>query len=363
MELLAKEQKTKNDRKTISHVQKRTQNNSTGIPDGMRAQFELLSGFSFDDVRVHYQSGKPVRFGALAYTQGNQVYIGAGQERHLGHELGHIVQQKRGRVRADFMIGGQPVNDDAALELQADSYARQAQSLPPRNTAFCPTDTHEAKDGVIQCVLGSWEGIPYAKEIAHWNAMIEIKNELNERCGLPNNDAVDRLIQNLEEPLYELILQDRDGIENRYPALVLPGHSESVFLFNAAVYIWKDAVEQVKDCIIQGLHAKEIRIDTAGMKWDEIISYLRKLISQTRGLLDIRIQQDVVLTGGHGRGDKWEVRKAGGNGAADLFGAVPHNTHGRNDNALKGSLGELSKVVTLYNQEINNIIDNIVRPL
>lgn len=353
----------KNDQKTISHVQKRTQNNDTGIPDGMRAQFESLSGFSFDDVRVHYQSGKPARFGALAYTQGNQVYIGTGQERHLGHELGHIVQQKRGRVRADFMIGGQPVNDDAALELQADSYARQAQSLPPGNTAFCAADTHEPKDGVIQCVLGLWAGIPYGQEITRWNAVITAKNDLNERYGLPNNDAVDRLIQDLEEPLSELIYQDRGGIENRYPALALPAHSDSVFFFNAGLHIWKDAFGQVKDRIIQGMHAKEIRVDTAGMDWDDIIPYFQNLIPQTRGLLDIQIQQNVALTGGHGRGDTWAIRRAGQNGAAVLFGAVPDNTHGRNDGALKGSLGVLHQVVALYNQEVNNVIDTIVRPL
>jgi hypothetical protein len=67
-------------------------------------------------VRVHYNSPKPAQLQTLAYTQGNQVHIAPGQERHLGHELGHVVQQKQGRVRATGSIGGMTVNDDAGLE-------------------------------------------------------------------------------------------------------------------------------------------------------------------------------------------------------------------------------------------------------
>lgn len=95
--------------------------NLTGIPDGMKSQFENFSGFSFNDVRVHYNSGKPAQLQALAYTQGNQVYVAPGQEKHLEHELGHVVQQKQGRVRATASVGGVAVNDDIALEREADS--------------------------------------------------------------------------------------------------------------------------------------------------------------------------------------------------------------------------------------------------
>ncbi|MDR1992373.1 MAG: DUF4157 domain-containing protein [Nitrososphaerota archaeon] len=56
-----------------------TVSNLTGIPDDMKAKVERNSGFSFDDVRVFYNSDDPARIGALAYTQGNQVHIGSGQ--------------------------------------------------------------------------------------------------------------------------------------------------------------------------------------------------------------------------------------------------------------------------------------------
>lgn len=104
----------------LETVQRQAEENRTGIPDGLKSRFEALGGMSLDDVQVHYQSGKPAQLQAYAYTQGNQVYIGPGQERHLSHELGHVIQQKRGMVRPTGMQAGLPVNDDPALERQAD---------------------------------------------------------------------------------------------------------------------------------------------------------------------------------------------------------------------------------------------------
>ncbi len=108
-------------------VQKKEQTtdipNRTGIPNETKTRFENLSGFSFDDVRVHYNSSKPAHLQALAYTQGNNVHIAPGQERHLNHELGHVVQQKQGIVKADTSVNGQPMNTSRALEHAADRIA------------------------------------------------------------------------------------------------------------------------------------------------------------------------------------------------------------------------------------------------
>ncbi|MCM1192394.1 MAG: DUF4157 domain-containing protein [Lachnospiraceae bacterium] len=98
---------------------------STGIPGAMQAKFEAASGLSFEDVRVHYNSSRPAQLGAYAYTQGSQVYIGPGQERHLEHELGHVIQQKQGIVKADGYVNGVPVNRDRRLEQAADLGAVQ----------------------------------------------------------------------------------------------------------------------------------------------------------------------------------------------------------------------------------------------
>lgn len=100
--------------------------NRTGIPDGMKSQFEAMSGLSFDDVRIHYSSGKPAQLQALAYTQGNQVYVGPGQEKHLPHELGHVVQQKEGRVKPTALLDKIEINDNTELEREASGLGEQA---------------------------------------------------------------------------------------------------------------------------------------------------------------------------------------------------------------------------------------------
>lgn len=100
-----------------------TGRNFTGIPDKMKQDFENRSGLSFDDVRIHYNSGRPARFQSLAYTQGTNVYIAPGQEKHLRHELGHVIQQKQGLVRPAIRYDNALLNNDPYLENQADRFA------------------------------------------------------------------------------------------------------------------------------------------------------------------------------------------------------------------------------------------------
>ena len=106
--------------------------NLTGIPTQMKLDFERQSGLSFDDVRVHYNSDKPAQLQALAYTQGTQVYVGPGQERHLPHELGHVVQQKSGIVHPTHYIRGVPINNQPRLEYEANQLP--IQRMVTRNT-------------------------------------------------------------------------------------------------------------------------------------------------------------------------------------------------------------------------------------
>lgn len=95
--------------------------NRTGIPAQLKERLEQSTGISLDDVRVHYNSALPARLDAWAYTKGNEVEIGPGQEHHLPHELGHVVQQKLGAVRANAMhSSGVALNTDPELEHQAD---------------------------------------------------------------------------------------------------------------------------------------------------------------------------------------------------------------------------------------------------
>ncbi|PTS87753.1 hypothetical protein DBR17_05420, partial [Sphingomonas sp. HMWF008] len=66
--------------------------NRTGLPDGLKAGLEGLSGLSMDAVRVHYGSARPAQIAALAYADGTDIHLAPGQERHLPHEAWHVVQ-------------------------------------------------------------------------------------------------------------------------------------------------------------------------------------------------------------------------------------------------------------------------------
>ena len=104
----------------------RRQTNNTGLPNNLKAGIENLSGYSMDDVKVHYNSSKPAQLQALAYTQGTEIYVGPGQERHLPHEAWHVVQQKQGRVKPTLRSRGVTINDDHRLEREADQMGDRA---------------------------------------------------------------------------------------------------------------------------------------------------------------------------------------------------------------------------------------------
>jgi hypothetical protein len=106
------------------------QENKTGLPDKLKSGMESLSGLSMSDVKVHRNSDKPAQLQAHAYAQGTDIHLGPGQEKHLPHELGHVVQQKQGRVKPTMQLKGKVnVNDNAGLEKEADVFGRKALNL------------------------------------------------------------------------------------------------------------------------------------------------------------------------------------------------------------------------------------------
>lgn len=112
---------TKNQYHTAMPAMIQKKENNTGIPDNLKQNIEQRSGFSMDDVKVYYHSSKPAQLHALAYAQGTNVYIASGQEKHLAHELTHVIQQKQGIVKPTTTVNGVAVNDDPILEKQADT--------------------------------------------------------------------------------------------------------------------------------------------------------------------------------------------------------------------------------------------------
>lgn len=102
------------------------QQNQTGMPDNLKTGVETLSGLSMNDVKVHYNSAKPAQLNAYAYTQGTDIHVGPGQEKHLAHEAWHVAQQKQGRVKPTVQVKGAEINDDAGLEKEADVMGAKA---------------------------------------------------------------------------------------------------------------------------------------------------------------------------------------------------------------------------------------------
>lgn len=102
--------------------------NDTGLPDNLKTGMENLSGVSLDQVKVHYNSAKPATVQAHAYAQGSEIHLASGQEKHLPHELGHVVQQMEGRVKPTTSVGGMAVNDNAGLENEATVMGNKALS-------------------------------------------------------------------------------------------------------------------------------------------------------------------------------------------------------------------------------------------
>ena len=96
------------------------------LPNALKGGIEALSGIGMNDVSVHYNSYKPAAVKALAYTQGTEIHIAPGQERHLPHEAWHVVQQKQGRVQPTVQTNGVALNHDRSLEQEADQMGRQA---------------------------------------------------------------------------------------------------------------------------------------------------------------------------------------------------------------------------------------------
>ena len=100
--------------------------NNTGLPDKLKSGIESLSGYSMDAVNVHYNSAKPAQLQAHAYAQGTDIHLASGQEQHLPHEAWHVVQQMQGRVQPTTQLKAVNINDDTALEKEADVMGQRA---------------------------------------------------------------------------------------------------------------------------------------------------------------------------------------------------------------------------------------------
>ena len=174
--------------------------NNTGMPDNLKAGIESLSGFSMDDVRVHYNSSKPATVQALAYTQGTDIHVAPGQEKCLPHEAWHVAQQMAGRVSPTTNINGMPVNDNAGLEHEADVMGEKAvmQRMGAVSECFFPVNNLYS---IQRCVV---------QRTPEENSVFDvelIRNFLNDQFGIDVADGDAERVQTLFEDIRQVDLQ------------------------------------------------------------------------------------------------------------------------------------------------------------
>lgn len=172
------------------------------LPRPLRAGLERALSADFSDVRVRTESARAREWNALAFAQGSEIHVAPGQwapqtakgRELLGHELGHVLQQRAGRVGTTGYLAGERLNHDPALEREADAYgARAAPAAAPwQADAFAPPVSARAgvPGGVVQ---------RRGDDPIHDPLLDEFSNE----TGIPRDQA------SQHDPLYEVWLDFR----------------------------------------------------------------------------------------------------------------------------------------------------------
>lgn len=166
-------------KKSKEAAKKATKKQNIGIPAHLQEKFETKYGVSINDVHIYYNSTKPAKLGALAYTQGTSVHIGPGNDKYLQNELGHVIQQKFLRISPTKIINGYPVNDDPLLEKAADhpegihtDFHREADSggnvlqLTTAYVSYIIDDTLLRNGANHSVGLGGEGGVSHAEQLA-----------------------------------------------------------------------------------------------------------------------------------------------------------------------------------------------------
>jgi hypothetical protein len=91
--------------KNIPEAKPKTNNNK--MPENVQAKMENSFSTDFSNVNIHKDDDSATQMGALAYTQGNNIHFAPGKyepeskkgQELLGHELTHVEQQRKGKVK------------------------------------------------------------------------------------------------------------------------------------------------------------------------------------------------------------------------------------------------------------------------
>ncbi|WP_198145046.1 eCIS core domain-containing protein [Microscilla marina] len=194
-----------------------------------------LMGVDVTNTQVHYNSDKPTQLKAEAFAQGNQVHLAPGKERHLGHELAHIGQQKQGRVKPTLqMKGGTSINDDPQLEQEADKIGDKAlqMKLPQGSTLPLPQkSTPSGNNAPVQRVIMTKDGTKYDSNSAgqgNWSENVKKLMILPDLFLILNHDTLTQFTNGKEVDML-----------GPYKYLLGETHTDKETPFEYAQKIWR----------------------------------------------------------------------------------------------------------------------------
>lgn len=204
--------------------------NNTGLPDGLKPGIEQLSGYSMNDVKVHYNSSKPRQLKAHACAKGNHIHLAPGQERNLPHEAWHVVQQKQGRVRPTLqMKKGVMINDDISLEREADVMGEKALQMRPytqgksfKSPSSFNQTIQRVTDGALRASVTQYreirEAVLAGLEDGHTGAVNELLARLEAHVAMVSDDPEYETKGQAYTGLYKFV----DGLYDRLHNLETP---------------------------------------------------------------------------------------------------------------------------------------------
>lgn len=343
------------------------QANQTGLPDGLKDGVERLSGYSLDNIRVHYNSPKPAEVQALAYTQGTEIHVGPGQEQHLAHEAWHVVQQMQGRVQPTMQMKGVAINDDQGLEREADvmggkaSQVMEPQLLAVRQTVRVPVSQED--DGSThsnQPVIGlAIDGLPqdqiiqrvqldstYTEEDSKksprpfWSLPAGYRFEQNQGATIGGNEPVIDSVEGTTAVSLKTfdLLNNYAFVEDGKRYMDLAGFRTTLKAYLRALMNWP-AAYTLKAVDFSTITKKVLRIAIPKLKstwpemYDEVYGIINTLTTEYKANndvyvnkketvpMDVEIVEDTSLFSERHRGYKFEERNN-----ASVEGADPGNT-------------------------------------
>lgn len=133
------------------------------MPKNVQTKMEQGMGYDFSKVELK-ESKYAEEIGANAYAQGTTIHFAPGKFNPLtiegqgliGHELGHVVQQSKGDVKAESAIQGESVNFSSSLENEADRFGEMALKGEINQQAY-GSELEVAEVGTEGVIQGDWK--------------------------------------------------------------------------------------------------------------------------------------------------------------------------------------------------------------